>query len=312
MTDAIAPDRIEEVVALVRASAPDDRATLLASLAKADWTPAALIQRLAREEITLARPLIAKSQAMDDAALLQLLSEASLEHRIEVARRPWLGAAVCAAIVAQGEPVVLTALAGNQSAELPDSLIAELTSASRQIASLRGPLARHPRLTAADASQLLTWVGEALQAELAERFGFDASPSPDQDETATGPDADQREMEARLVAKLQAAGQLRPGYLLRALREDKLTLFATALACLAGFETQDVEAASRDEDPRALALACAAVGIDRSAFPTLLELVRRLTGREAAPSAMTASVQAAFALSPEAAAEAFRDAANAV
>ena len=117
-------------------------------------------------------------------------------------------------------------------------------------------------------------------------------------------------METRLVAKLQAAGQLRPGYLLRALREGKLTLFATALACLAGFETVQVEAASRDDDPRLLALACAAVGIDRSAFPTLLDLVRRLSGREAAPIA--ASVQAVFTLSPEAAAGAFRAATDAV
>lgn len=309
MTDAAAPDRIEEVVALVRASAPDDRDALVARLANADWTPAPLIHRLAQEDIAVARPLIAKSPAMNDTALLLLLTSGSLEHRIEIARRPHLGAAVSAAIVAQGEPVVLTALAGNQTAELPVALMAELTAASRQIASLRGPLARHPRLTADNAGQLNAWVGEALRADLAQRFGLDA-PSPGDAEA--GPDPEQREMEARLVAKLQAAGQLRPGYLLRALREGKLTLFATALACLAGFETGQVEAASRDDDPRLLALACAAVGIDRSVFPTLIELVRHLSGREAAAATAIANVQAVFTLSPEAAAEAFRAAADAV
>ncbi|MEO6339596.1 MAG: DUF2336 domain-containing protein [Caulobacteraceae bacterium] len=308
MTDAAGLDRIEEMVSLVRASAPDEREALLARLAGADWVPAPLIHRLAREDIEVARPLIAESAAMDDAALLLLLTQASLEHRIAVARRPGLGAAVSAAIVAQGEPVVLTALAGNQSAELPEALMAELTAASRQIASLRGPLARHPRLSADEAGRLQGWVGEALRADLVQRFGL-APTAPDAE---AGPDPDQREMETRLVAKLQAAGQLRPGYLLRALREGKLSLFATALACLAGFETDQVEAASRDDDPRLLALACAAVGIDRSAFPTLIELVRRLSGREPAPSSTAASVQAAFALSPEAAAEAFRAAIDAV
>lgn len=308
MTDAAAPERIEEVVALVRRSAPDERDALLSRLANAEWAPPALIHRLVREDIAVARPLIAKSAAMDDAALLVLLTEGSLEHRIEVARRPHLGAAVSAAIVAQAEPVVLTALAGNQQAELPAPLMDELTAASRQVASLRGPLARHPRLTADDAERLQAWVGDALRAELAARFGLEAQAAEDD----AGHDAEQREMEARLVAKLQAAGQLRPGYLLRALREGKLTLFATALACLAGFEVGQVEAASRDDDPRLLALACAAVGIDRSVFPTLIDLVRGLSGREPAQPATVASVQSAFALSPEAAADAFRAAADAV
>ena len=310
MSEAAAPDRVEEVVALVRASAPDDRDALLARLAAADWAPAPLIQRLAHEDIAVARPLIAKSPALDVTALLMLLTDASLEHRIEVARRPNLGAAVSAAIVAQAEPVVLTALAGNQTAELPAPLMTELTAASRQIASLRGPLVRHPRLSEEDAHQLQGWIGESLRTELAQRFGFDASSAGQMVENAAGANREQREMETRLVAKLQAAGQLRPGYLLRALREGKLTLFATALACIAGFETVQVEAASRDDDPRLLALACAAVGIDRSVFPTLLELVRQLSGREVAP--IPPSAQAAFTLSPEAAADAFRAAADAV
>ena len=38
--------------------------------------------------------------------------------------------------------------------------------------------------------------------------------------------------DARLVAKLHAAGQLRPAYLIRALREEKLGVFAHGLATL--------------------------------------------------------------------------------
>ena len=85
-------------------------------------------------------------------------------------------------------------------------------------------------------------------------------------------------MERRLVAKLEAAGQLRPGHLLRALKEGRLTLFLTALATLGRFDRNHVLRAVNSDRPELLALACAAVGIDRSVFPTILEMVRDLNG----------------------------------
>jgi uncharacterized protein (DUF2336 family) len=85
-------------------------------------------------------------------------------------------------------------------------------------------------------------------------------------------------MERRLIAKLHDAGQLRPGYLLRALREGKMSLFEGALAKLGGFTLEQVRLAAGADRPELLALACAAVGVDRSVFPTILSLVRELNG----------------------------------
>jgi len=78
------------------------------------------------------------------------------------------------------------------------------------------------------------------------------------------------------ISKLHAAGQLRPSYLLRALREQRLSLFASALATLGGFSVGQVNRAIAADRPDMLALACATVGLDRSAFSTLLALVREL------------------------------------
>src|ERR1700749_4743579 len=83
-------------------------------------------------------------------------------------------------------------------------------------------------------------------------------------------------MEKKLIEKLHAAGQLRPGYLVRALQEGRLSLFATALATLGRFEAEQVRRAVDSERPELLGLACAAVGIDRSVFPSILEMVRGL------------------------------------
>jgi uncharacterized protein (DUF2336 family) len=271
----------------------DIRRRLSERLARADWAPPALINVLALDEIEIARPVIAGSPVLKDHDLVRLLVEATIEHQIEVARRPQLGGVVVAAILRQAEPAVLTALANNPTADLSDEDMRQLVAAARKVAALRTPLSRHPRLTADLAMQLYVWVGQSLRGALADRFRLDTA-SLDQaiadairDAHGNAPpeaeglvivarEGEREEMERKLIDKLHAAGQLRPGYLVRALREGRLSLFATALAQLGGFEADHIRRALDSDRPELLSLACAAVGIDRSVYPTILDMVRRL------------------------------------
>ena len=289
------------------------RRRLAEKLAHVDWAPAALINVLALDDIEIARPIIASSPLLDDQDLVRLLIEATVEHQIEVARRPGLAPPVVSAILQQGEPAVLTALAGNVQTALGPDDMALLVKAARRVAALRSPLVRRPELTDDLALQLYVWVGQALRQALTQRFRLDAEAldaalgqavgeasagAPGVDPTADAivwqQDDEREEMERRLISKLVAAGQLRPGYLLRALREGRLSLFAGALATLGDFPPEMVRRALDGEQPEHLALACAAVSIDRSAFPTILELVRELNdgkpggGAEGARRALSA------------------------
>src|SRR5205085_10975044 len=127
-------------------------------------------------------------------------------------------------------------------------------------AALRSPLSSHPKLSSGLALQLYVWVGQSLRHALSERFRLD----PDAIEQALAEavsaahgaakpqaeglvviarDGEREEMERSLVDKLHKAGQLRPGYLIRALREGRLTLFVTALARLGKFEIEQLRAA---------------------------------------------------------------------
>lgn len=276
---------------LVAGAERDIRKHLAEKLATADWVPSAMVNVLALDEIEIARPIIASSPVLKDADLVRLLVEATIEHQIEIARRPHLGAEVVAAILRAAEPAVMTALACNHSAEVGPAEMAELVQAAREIASLRSPLARHPRMTGELALQLYAWVGQALRQALAERFRLDPKLL---DEALTqsvteahagasaakarARDGEREAMEARLIEKLHAAGQLRAGYLVRALQEGRLSLFAIALATLGRFELDHVRRVIDSERPELLGLACAAVGIDRSVFPSILEMVRGLNG----------------------------------
>jgi uncharacterized protein (DUF2336 family) len=286
---------------------------------------------LALDDIEIARPIIAQSPVLQDVDLMRLLVEATIEHQMEVARRPNLSAAVVSAILEQSEPAVLTALAGNHTAELSAKDIEELVEASRQIAALRTPLSQHPKLTGQLAKRLYLWVGLALRKGLADRFRLDvtvldaalaASITEAQSGLITPPSSEavprmtregEREiMEQRLIDKLYSAGQLRPGYLVRALREGRLGLFTGALAMLGRFDTAHVQATVDSDRPELLALACAAVGIDRSVFPDILEMTRQLNnGRPGGGPEGARKASVAFApVSQEVAASAFRQAAR--
>ncbi len=279
---------------IARQAERDIRKALSDSLAGADWAPPALIAMLALDEIEIARPVIAQSPLLKDQDLLRVLVEATVEHQIEVARRPRISGRVADAIIDRAEPACLTALAGNRTAEISEDALGRLIEQSRRVAALRAPLTRHPRLNDILATQLYQWVGQALREAIGERFRIDEAklghaidaiispaPTPTVGAEPRGLEeptvADREEMERRLVAKLQSAGQLRAGFLIRAVREQRLSLFEHGIAALGGFPITHIRAAILRPSPDALFLACAAVGIDRAVFPAVLEEIRKLS-----------------------------------
>ena len=284
----------EIFMVIARQAERDIRKALSDSLAAAEWAPPALIAMLALDEIEIARPVIANSPLLKDQDLVRVLVEATIEHQIEVARRPHISGRVADAIIDRGEPASLTALAGNRTAEVSNDALGRLVEQSRRVAALRAPLTRHPRLNDTLATQLYQWVGQSLREAIVERFRIDETKLAEAIEAATRaivapPGAeplglesqeavDPEEMERRLVAKLQSAGQLRAGFLIRAVREKRLTLFEHAISALGGFPISHVRAAIVRPSPDALFLACAAVGIDRAVFPAVLEEIRKLNG----------------------------------
>jgi len=287
----VSPVLADIFMTLARQAERDIRRALAESVAVAEWAPVALINMLALDEIEIARPIIAGSRLLEDQQLLRILVEATIEHHIEVARRPSLSGRVADAIIEAAEPATMTALASNRTAEISEDGLRRLIEQSRRVAALRAPLTRHPGLNDALATELYKWVGQALRQAIGERFRVDPAvlgPAIDAAVAKAEPKgiadtpppsiAEREEMERRLVGKLQSAGQLRPGFLIRAIREKRLSLFEYGLCALTGFSLMQVRTAIMRPSPDALYLACAAVGIDRAVFPAVLDEIRKLTG----------------------------------
>lgn len=270
------------------------RQTLSQRLASAEWAPHGLINVLALDEIEIARPVIAQSPVLGDDDLIRILALATLEHQVEVAGRPAIGHTVIDKLLQNSDPAVLTALAANDTADISPEGMHKLVEASRKVASIRSPLVRHPRLSPELATQLYVWVGQSLRSAIVGRFRVDAEAldreiaaavhgahSGESSLAPAGPilvstSEDRAEMEARLVEKLHDSGQLRAGFLVKALRDGRLSLFVAGLARRINVERDAVERAIHSDQPQLLALACVSAGIDRSAFDTVLRLVREL------------------------------------
>ena len=299
-TDGLADEGVQTLMNtvflhLVSSAEREIRKSLSQRLSDAPWAPYALVNVLALDEIEIARPIIAMSPVLKDDDLVRIMAMATVEHQIAVAARPCIGETVIEEILKQGDPAVMTALAGNDTANISPQGMAALIQASHNVASIRSPLVRHPRLTSDMAERLYVWVGQSLRSAIVSRFRVDAD-ALDREiaravhsaQTASTPvvatravapsgaDLERRDMEQRLVVKLNASGQLRAGYLIKALRDQRLTLFCAALAELVGVPIETVEKAINAPKPDLLALACTAAGVDQSAFPTLLYLVRDL------------------------------------
>ena len=307
----------EIFLTLARQAEREVRKVLSEKLAHADWAPASLVNLLAQDEIEIARPILTSSPILQDDDLLRVMIEASLEHQIAIARRPQISGRVADAVIDRGEPAVLTALATNRTADLSVDGIRRLVEHSRRIAALRGPLTRHPRMTEALAEQMYHWVGTALRQSISARFNVDEAVvgaavydavegiiRPARADHRQEDEADRDEMERRLIDKLQAAGQLRAGFLVRAVREKRLSLFVHGLATLGGFVAADIRQSLNAPSPEALYYACSAVGIDRAVFPTLLIELRALN--QSLPGDRGKAVWLRGSLSQASAARAFR------
>ena len=309
----VAPLLSDIFLALTAQAERDIRMALSERIAGVDWAPPALVNMLALDEIEIARPVITSSPLLQNADLIRLLIEATLEHQIAVARRPQLARPVVDTIVDRAEPVTMTALASNRTADIGEDAMRKLVDHSRRIAGLRAPLTRHPRLNEQLAQQLYQWVGQALRQSIGERFRIDdaqlnaavqdaaakAVGSPEWRAMSARMTENRARIDAerRLVEKLQAAGQLRPGLLVRALREQRFELFEQTLAVLGGFSEAQVHHAIRAPTAEPLYLACIAVGVDKAVFASLLVEVRKLSGGMPADGGWKATPMSAHAAS---------------
>jgi uncharacterized protein (DUF2336 family) len=236
-----------------------------------------LIRMLAHDRIEVATPIILKSVVLTEHDLIEIVRECSIEHCATVARRPEIPESVSTALVGTEIPDVLRALAANATARIDQPVLGRLADAAREDKTLLTNLLARQKLPQAIALRMYSWASTALRKHIVDNYKIDPKLL-DQEMARAVSSELQRDFNdphtvrlQELVAKLAGSGQLKAGFLLKALREDQIDLFRLAFARLAEVEPAQMSKILADKNLRILALAVRAVGIDRSAFPTILQ-----------------------------------------
>ncbi|HWE06470.1 MAG TPA: DUF2336 domain-containing protein [Rhizomicrobium sp.] len=268
------------------------RIVLAERIADDPAVPLELVLHLVDDSIEIAVPLILRSAALDEENLLALIARADVTRKILCAQRARIGERVAAALAKSDEECVLLALVHNSTAQISTTIFEILAEKSRRFESLREPLARRSDLPAILWTKIREGLPEATKS-LSEKGPVVPRPndSPEASDNAR-----------KLIDKLAVAGQLGAGFLMRVLLQGQTELFDIAFARLLDLGLEEFRAAFYASDPQGMALACRAVGIDRSVFPTVWGLsTKRRAGPRLFGSGRPAALDSLFALpKPEA------------
>jgi uncharacterized protein (DUF2336 family) len=280
------------------------RIGLAERLADDPTAPIELIALLADDAIEVARPVILRSPVLSDEDLLRLLAEADPDRQEIVAARPHIGETVTDALAKSDAESVLAALLRNVTAKISPVAFEILVEKARTLTSIHEPLAHRADLPLSTAEKLAILVSDALRVYIARNFHVDRDALRASFVDATSrlakpaepPKAVPTEGSNKLIDKLAASGQLKPSFLLRVLNQGQIDLFDAGLARLLDMPLVGLRNRFYQGGPKAVALACRAVGIDRSVFQTVYSLSRQAHGVSAMlHSHDMATVEAAFA-----------------
>jgi len=267
----------ELLITLSGKSDLDTKVAMANKLAGCDWAPHSAIKHLAFDQIEISAIIIKKSDRLTQKDMIELAETGSIEHRRHLAMRANLCLPVTDYLAKPAEPVVLRALANNDTAEISEGTLDVCLHVAREHPKLREALARRHDLTTDFATQLCIMMPENWREELYRRFGLDKSKV----ETlaveaalgATPEDVDKAA--AREVQDADAAGKLDGGFALDALKAGKEAVFDHAIAALCSIKASQWRIALAMNGVRAAAMACQAAQLERTAYPIIHKALQR-------------------------------------
>ena len=257
------------------------RVTLSERIAKWEKAPRELVTMLAADEIDVAHPILLNSKVLHDTDLVEVVHYRSLEHQLAIAMRSDIGTTVCDALAETGNDQVIVEMIKNDSATISDDLFARLVDHSKDRESYQKPLLSRNELPSHLARKMYAWVSAALRQHIIENFDINTDDLDDAlsgtvDDLTGGSKKDEHDWDAssKLIDKLYEAGQLTPGFVLKALRDGHIALFELGMAKLTGLRLTLTRRILYEPGGEGLAIACKSIDIDRAVFLTIFELTR--------------------------------------
>lgn len=279
------------LVDLLRTSNVELRRRCATGLARVTDAPKALLRYLARDEISVAGPLLEMGVGFDDSDLIATVRAGVGAHWLAITRRRTLSEPVTDALVATGETAVIEALLRNPGARLSTQGVDVVVARSRQGPSLPKLLVARHELRPTQALVLFWWAGFEARVQILRRFAVDrltliqelgdvfrmaAEEGWADADTRKTLQVIERRQRNRAAAAQSAYGSLE-GAITAAERQLDGALMQE-IAHLAGIKPTTASQIFADPGGEAIGVLCKAVGLKRPMFLTLWRALRRPIG----------------------------------
>lgn len=279
------------LVGLLRTASLDLRQRCAAGVTRIRDAPKALLRYLARDEISVAGPLLEAGVGFDDSDLIAAVRVSVAAHWMALARRRGLSEPVTDALLQTGDVGVMEAVLRNQTARLSSYGVDLVVARSRQAPSLPPLLSARSEMRPTQALVLFWWADfesrvnilrrfavdrSILIQELAEVFKLAAKESWSDADTRKAMQVVERRQRNRAAAAQSPHGSLEGA--LAAMEHGVDRNLVREIAHLSGIKPTTASQILTDAGGEAIGVFCKAVGLKRPALIALWRGLKRPNG----------------------------------
>ncbi|MBL4790195.1 MAG: DUF2336 domain-containing protein [Kordiimonadaceae bacterium] len=235
---------------------------------------------LANDDVEIARPILEASGLLKDPDLIEIIRMRTDEHRMAIAMRDEISETVSNAIVEYGSEDVIESLLNNHDSLLSKRAMEYLVAESRRVDRFQEPLLNRSDLPGDLAYRMYWWVSAALRKKILSEFKVDPVVFEQAIKRATstvmvdrGDDQSAYIRAQRLVRRMMENGELTVQFLLSSLRQQRVAVFVSGMAELAGISFRTAWRIFADKGGESFAVLAKAVGVDRGQFTSIYLLM---------------------------------------
>lgn len=265
---------------LIKTIEMDVRRNLVDALLRSSVELPELERMLANDEIEVARPLLERSQVLQDSDLIEIVKNRSDQHRLAIAMRDRLSEPVTEALIEHGSPDVIEALIRNEDAALSRRAMEYLVAESRRLDRFQEPLLSRSDLPPELAHRMYWWVSAALRRRILTDFDIPEAALDAALQHATrqavAESGDGPSVQARastLAKRLQELGELTDDFLLQVLRQQRIPLFVAGVCERAQIDSRTGWQIISDRNPESFIVLARAIGMSRDVMARIALLL---------------------------------------
>lgn len=264
------------LIQLATQAQADLRQALAERVAVLEDMPLRMVLHLANDEIDVARPILQKSMALEEMDLIYIIKSHSAEYWQEIAKRETLTDKLIDTLADSGDVGTAINLAENQAITLTEYALDIFTPLAGENEALARPLIAREELPKELVAKIYETVGAELKKTIEARFAdisTDAGAVVDVLDDVTKEfknsarfDFMPTESSLAAAAHMKENDMLDPGMMTEVLRRGQIPNFIAQFSAYTGVSPRVAHEMLGQKAGQSLAIACKAVGIDKSAF----------------------------------------------